>query len=132
MISTGICRVCKEDKELYPTEHICRKCRSEKTRQWQLNNPERTALMLRKRHYSREYGITLDEYNETFENQQGKCAICGTHQIKLKKTLGQDHDHEFGYTRGLLCDECNKGLGCFKDNVELLQVAIQYLKEWAI
>jgi hypothetical protein len=48
---------------------------------------------------------------------------------KNSKRLGIDHDHTTGQVRGLLCDNCNPALGSFKDNIETLQKAIDYLKE---
>ena len=48
---------------------------------------------------------------------------------KNYKRLGIDHDHTTGQVRGLLCDSCNPALGGFKDNIESLQKAIDYLKE---
>jgi hypothetical protein len=47
----------------------------------------------------------------------------------LKKALGVDHDHITGKVRGLLCNDCNLGIGHFKDNIEKLKLAIKYLEE---
>jgi len=78
------------------------------------------------------YGITLDEYNQMWHNQFGKCAICRepeTAIIKGKKIeLAVDHCHTTGKVRGLLCHHCNKALGAFKDDVCSLESAVQYLK----
>lgn len=74
------------------------------------------------------YGITLADYNQMFADQNGFCLICGVHQSQVKKTFCVDHDHETGEIRGLLCDQCNKGLGQFEDNPSLLQRAIDYLR----
>jgi uncharacterized protein YlaI len=59
--------------------------------------------------------------------QKGCCAICGKHQTILNKTLNVDHCHKTGKIRGLLCTNCNHGLGKFYDNAEVLKVAINYL-----
>lgn len=75
----------------------------------------------------RNYGLTLEEYNGLFTRQEGKCAICRVHQIELKDKLCVDHNHETDKIRGLLCRECNFGLGKFKDNKKLLADAIAYL-----
>jgi hypothetical protein len=74
------------------------------------------------------FGITLDDYNKLKENQNYKCAICGNERSE-KKDFHVDHCHSTGKIRGLLCSNCNTGLGQFKDNIELLNKAISYLKE---
>ena len=74
------------------------------------------------------YGITLDEYNQMFAEQEGKCLICGRHQSEFKNALGVDHDHVTGEIRGLLCTHCNNALGCVNDNIDLLYKLIEYLK----
>ena len=74
---------------------------------------------------TKQYGISLETYNEMFENQQGCCAICGKHQAEFKRSLAVDHDHVTGKVHGLLCSGCNNTLGHMKDNVLLLQRAIQ-------
>lgn len=75
----------------------------------------------------REYGITLDQYNQMFEEQEGKCAICGKHQSELKFALAVDHNHDTGEVRGLLCRKCNTGIGLFDDNKSLIHNALTYL-----
>jgi len=74
------------------------------------------------------YGITLVEYNSMIDNQEGKCAICGIHLDELTKKLVVDHDHKTNIVRGLLCDKCNRGLGHFNDDIQILKNAISYLK----
>lgn len=75
------------------------------------------------------YGITIDDYNEMFSNQKGCCKICERHQSMLSKKLRVDHCHATGKVRGLLCDACNVSLGLFKENINTLKNAINYLKE---
>lgn len=83
---------------------------------------------LKNKYYQREYGITLEDYNEMFEEQGGKCKICNIHQLELPKALAVDHCHETTKVRGLLCMNCNILLGKAKDNKELLLKAIEYLE----
>jgi hypothetical protein len=78
----------------------------------------------------KERGITLEQYDEMFLKQEGKCAICGTHQSKLKLTLAVDHNHITNKVRGLLCNTCNRGIGYLHDDIELLQKSIDYLKSF--
>jgi hypothetical protein len=73
------------------------------------------------------FGITIEEYDQLFNKQNECCAICLLHQSKLEKRLAVDHCHKSGKIRGLLCGHCNKALGGFQDNTELLLRAIQYL-----
>jgi len=74
------------------------------------------------------FGITLDQYNQWFIQQEGKCKICGKHQTELARALAVDHCHNTKVIRGLLCAPCNAGLGHFRDNPDVLEAAINYLK----
>ena len=56
------------------------------------------------------------------------CRKCNKETGKLKR-LAVDHCHETGKVRGLLCFHYNSSLGKFKDSIELLQNAIDYLKD---
>lgn len=81
----------------------------------------------------RRYGISLEDYNILLKNQDYKCGICKCTENTLKQSNRKlrfyiDHDHKTGKVRGLLCHNCNHGLGNFADNVESLQNAINYLK----
>jgi hypothetical protein len=71
------------------------------------------------------YGLTPADIAEMAEAQGGKCPICGS----VDKPLRIDHGHVTGKVRGLLCDNCNMGLGQFGDDPERLSSAIAYLKE---
>jgi len=72
------------------------------------------------------FKITEDKYNSFIINQGNRCKICGNTFIK---TPHIDHDHVTGKVRGLLCGDCNRGLGGFKDNLKSLLSAIKYIKE---
>ena len=74
------------------------------------------------------FGVTLKEYNELLFQQNGKCKICGIPIKECYKMLSVDHDHNTGEIRGLLFNNCNLGLGLFKDSIESLENAIKYLK----
>ena len=76
----------------------------------------------------RTYGITLEEYNEMLKDQENGCKLCGKTEEEEGRRLAIDHCHESGKVRGILCSDCNIGLGKFKDNKEVMQKAIDYLK----
>ena len=73
------------------------------------------------------FNLTKEQYLDMLEKQNHVCAICGNKDNNKK--LAVDHCHTTGVIRGLLCSACNTSLGKFKDSVELLQNAIQYLKD---
>jgi hypothetical protein len=111
----------------------------DKIKQFPSNSKENRSKIYKKYHMNnkiktkeykvkKKYGITLNEVYQILDKQEGKCAICGTHQDDLGKALAIDHDHKINNVRGLLCDKCNRGLGHFNDDIILLQKAIEYLK----
>lgn len=73
------------------------------------------------------YGLDSEKIEEILEAQGYRCAICGTHRDVLNRDLHIDHCHDSDKVRGLLCVNCNVGLGHFKDSVDLLTFAIAYL-----
>ncbi len=81
------------------------------------------------------FGITLEDYNKMKDVQGDRCAICGqtekTINSNSRKTqaLAVDHCHATGAIRGLLCAQCNNGLGRFKDSPELLEKAAEYIRK---
>ena len=81
------------------------------------------------------YNLTWEQYVSLLETQEFSCAICqkalvvpGQGEYNGDDTAVVDHDHTTGHVRGLLCRKCNKALGCFSDNILVLQQAINYLK----
>jgi Recombination endonuclease VII len=75
------------------------------------------------------YGISMCEYDNRLAAQDGCCAICERHAELVGRPLAVDHDHAIGRVRWLLCDDCNFGLGKFRDRVDLLEAAITYLRD---
>ena len=75
----------------------------------------------------RVYGVDV---NYAKNRRSSCCEICGIRATELtKKTLFIDHDHNTGRVRGLLCTNCNAGLGMFRDDTTLLKSAIDYLNK---
>lgn len=77
------------------------------------------------------FGISFEEYNKMLQSQDGKCAICKQPETQLRqgklKALSVDHDHKSGAIRGLLCSDCNTGIGKLKENGKIFQSAMRYL-----
>ena len=142
-MKTKICSECKIEKSVEDF-HIkttakdgrqskCKVCNNTLVRTWQANNPEKYETNWRRqmaqphRNLQRRanlYGLSLEEATSLLEKADGKCEICGS---SPERGLVFDHDHASGEIRGLLCGNCNTGLGLFKDNNETLANAISYL-----
>lgn len=123
-----ICKECGEFKPLsgFPVHKtcrdghapVCRVCKTSKTR------------------LSR-YGVSRNEYERMAKEQGYKCKICGSKDPKtrmgslddLRYKFCVDHCHETGVVRGLLCMQCNVGLGKFSDSIGNLESAIKYIRE---
>lgn len=146
------CSICKEFlplKSFYYTGKVqytsssCKQCRYKKIYQWKKNSPKgiimvknrsvryrlKNRKLLRNKSIQRRYGISETVFLELKNNQKNKCAICGIneHQASRYKVFFVDHCHKTNAIRGLLCLHCNQGLGHFKDNMQLLDKAKQYL-----
>ena len=135
-----LCRSCKEALPLSDfsphnrnktTGHVtyrldCKSCHSAKKREGYCPDKNASAML------KRNYGITLADYDRMVEKQNGKCAICETTEPSGNGArFAVDHDHKTGEVRGLLCFDCNSGIGKFKDDAALLTSAIEYLKDYS-
>jgi hypothetical protein len=119
------CNISKPEKSFEKTSsgnrgnvcHLCRKHRRNKEylqRKYKRDN-------LKKRY--KRYKLSEQEYVKMFEEQNGACKICKSPQEKLHI----DHSHTTGEVRGLLCLQCNVGLGMMRDSPDILRAALTYL-----
>ena len=76
-------------------------------------------------HLKHMYGLTEQEYAALLKAADGRCAICK----RIAETLCVDHNHDTKAVRGMLCRQCNNGLGHFYDDIEVLRSAVKYLTE---
>jgi hypothetical protein len=82
------------------------------------------------------YNLTLEQLDIILARQGGHCAICSATEPGGKGAWHVDHDHSCCPSvktcgkciRGLLCSSCNLGIGHLKDNVAILENAINYLR----
>ena len=110
---------------------------AERARIWRLKNPERSIQNVRDyqkrkpevalKSKLKKYGLSVEQYMKLLEIQDNTCAICDQ-TCSYKFRLSVDHCHTTGKVRGLLCGNCNTGLGKFKDNDIILTKAINYLR----
>lgn len=151
------CTYCKEQKEytmFYENRKDCKSCvaikaklryvlsgnrseyrakNREKLREsgnrYYHNNKSKVRATTRKSQLKNDFNITPDDYKKMLMSQDGKCKICGKSEKIINRGLAVDHCHETGRVRGLLCNSCNLGLGKFKDSIEVLEKALEYLKQ---
>ena len=148
---TGLSSYCRECKRKYNSKEKKRVYRiqnKEKINKWarEYYHANKEKFRLRNRQYGakpetkerayrsrilKSYAITWERYKELLSEQGGVCAICGGEKgsNRLVNYLSVDHDHETKEIRGLLCNDCNLGLGNFKDNPTLMSKAIEYLNK---
>lgn len=130
----GMCCSCYmlEYRQLHPTTPETRQKAVEVARKYRKDNPEKAKASAHAAHLKKTYQIDINQYNDMLIKQNNGCAICGakTKTHKCSK-LTVDHCHTTNIIRGLLCHNCNAGLGNFSDNIGLLEKAIGYLRRFS-
>lgn len=111
-----------EDNKEYRSEYLKKYRTTEKYK----SGKEKRFLYNREHALNANFKMTPQEYDEMLESQGNVCAICGGVN-ESGRMLAVDHCHETNQVRGLLCTNCNTGIGMLKDNIDLLQNAITYL-----
>jgi hypothetical protein len=128
------CSTCREDYLQGLNKKIeNNKKKKEATEEWKEN--ERLRLIEKKKRTDKygkrvderlkRYNLTIEQFEEMLEKRDNKCLIC----CKVKK-LYIDHCHKENKVRGLLCNECNVGIGMVHDNVNILEGLIKYVKNF--
>lgn len=135
------CHEFKPRQEFYPRKQSprarhtqCKKCIAAHALAWKRKNQPYDSDAARRTNLHQQYGLTPEAIDCMSEEQGHACAICGDPPKSRLRRNGRihhgffvDHDHATGAVRGLLCARCNNGLGQFKDNIDLMQLAIDYL-----
>ncbi len=107
----------------------CRFCYAEQVREKRKNGNGTIRRADRARNYRRKYGITIDDYDRMFQEQNGCCALCGRKDAGTNRLahFAVDHCHETGKIRGLLCYPCNVALGTLGDSPQSIEKVLTYL-----
>lgn len=130
-IENGVkrCRICRNESAKRSRD----KCK-ERQRLWQRNSYKNNPDTWKSKALKLKFGITLEQFNQMYNDQQGKCKICNrtSEETGDSRRLAVDHCHKTGIIRGLLCGNCNRGLGAFQDSEELLALAAKYLSNSCI
>jgi len=105
----------------------------EKHKKWRTDFYERNKVKINTQVVCRNVGLDIKDYESMIIAQENKCAICKCEETRVFKgklmRLCIDHDHNTGRIRGLLCHNCNSGLGKFGDSPDLLTLAAIYLMD---
>lgn len=109
----------KNKPNSYRANTPCKNCSNKKS--------EQRKLYEKFYNLENKYGITKEEYIKLHNKQNGCCAICNKPESVLGKSLSLDHCHTTNKIRGLLCTNCNLGIGYLKDSIEYLNNSIRYL-----
>jgi Autographiviridae endonuclease VII len=112
----------KENQKVY--YHKNKEKILERSKEYSRNNKDK----IKHNKLKYEFNISLKDYDNILLQQNNCCKICKRNQFEISKKLAIDHCHSTGKVRGLLCQNCNTGLGQFKDNKEFLIEAIKYLE----
>ena len=135
MEQTKVCAKCKKELPLVEfwkdkqnkdgLKVYCKSCASTYRKHWKPKNPKKYAETKQKSRLQIQYNLSIADFKQLLDSQQNKCAICGK-EIKLLV----DHCHNTLFVRGLLCRNCNLGLGLFEDNPTSLRQAAIYLEQF--
>jgi len=142
------CKICSKCKLILPVSNfscvtdrpsgykaLCKACTNKaKTKK---NKSRDTKETIQFRHYNRmasirsRFKLTESQYQNMMNQQKGCCAICNKDFGTINLRARIDHDHKTGTVRGLLCHECNAGIGFLQDDTQLLLNAATYLDNHA-
>ena len=120
------CKSCGETKRYFANGNCVSCCHRQNT-VWRTGHPTAWNTIQRRSALSR-YNFTIDEYAAMYDEQEGKCAICGCEADRLDV----DHSHLTDRIRGLLCGPCNRAIGIMADDPSRLRKAADYLERQAI
>lgn len=106
---------------------------NELQREHQARNKDKRSASNRRDGLMRRYGLTVEQYDDMYEAQAGRCALCGDEKLNAKGKGNQgrlhvDHCHATGKVRELLCHGCNTGMGGLQHNPDLLEKAAAYIR----
>lgn len=126
----GLHWCCKSCRKKYRQQPDVKAQTSSYNKAERRRDPKLTKMRDRKYTLKRYWGMTADQFEVLMNEHNRQCGICGKQERSSpKKPLVIDHDHSTGEIRGLLCDNCNRGIGLLQDNISILHTAIAYLNK---
>lgn len=120
------CDKCKKTIKYYIPENREKYRNIEAEKKYYKKNKKKIIRRSKKCQLMKNYSMTINDLNKLLIKQKYLCKICKKNIENEKQCV--DHDHLTGIVRGILCHNCNIGLGNFKDDIYILKNAINYLK----
>ena len=118
----------KDTTQLDGMRSACKACVNTHRREYAKTHPKPKTINY---HYSwlkYRYAVSPEQYDALYKAQGGVCAVCGKpEKLPDGRRLAVDHDHITGSVRGLLCGNCNRGIGNFHDDPETIRRALAYV-----
>jgi protein-arginine kinase activator protein McsA len=131
------CKYCREEKaetefyrffDRWTNNHYlsarCKPCHQK----YKIESPT-TARNRKSEKLQLRYGLTYEQWENMRHAEDYRCMICNISEDELGKKLDVDHCHNSGKVRGVLCNPCNTMLGHARDNIQILESSVKYLKE---
>lgn len=97
------------------------------TKAWRQRNAQANRFAKFRARIRSVFGITVEEWARMYDAQDRSCAICLA-RLEFDRSTTVDHCHATGMVRGLLCQQCNRGIGMLRDDATVLERAVEYIK----
>ncbi len=141
LVETKICKKCGISRSIedFKLHRNCNECERKYHREWRAKHIDKRRAQARERHRINpaadlinqrkyKYGITQEGFDSLLAKQEYRCAICKKLEGEVLGTFHVDHCHTTQRVRGILCGNCNRGLGIYRDDPSLLREAADYVE----
>lgn len=121
----------KSKNSIYGRASLCKVCANKSARE---NHHKRSgckdrAKQVKSRYLERTYNMTIEQLEEKVRGQNGVCEIC-RNLLDMSSLTHVDHCHKTGRVRGVLCSNCNRGIGYLQDDAAVVSAAADYLRRY--
>jgi hypothetical protein len=133
-LRSNMCPRCKERERVFNPSGVaryCLPCKLQINAEARARNPENHVAAMHRAKLKNKFGLSFEKFQAMIDAQNNLCAICKKPE-QQRRRLSVDHDHETDAIRGLLCMNCNAGLGNLRDSIELLEAAAEYLRSYKV
>jgi hypothetical protein len=115
-------------REAHKNDPLFKKRKRDADLKYRLSHREKSLINNRRNHFRKKFGFTLEERAHFIAANNNQCQICFIRREDLGEELCIDHMHKMNIIRGLLCRQCNLGLGHLHDSLFVGRAALAYLQ----